>query len=67
MDNGSLTAQEYEEIYFVLKEYVHISTLDKPEPFYVTDVRRVKAQTRVKPLITKMEARMKQFPNSFCA
>ncbi len=63
---GSLTAQEYEEIYYFLNEYNRIVNLDKiQEPFYVKDVRLCNLQ-RLKNITKKMKRRMVvEYPNSF--
>jgi hypothetical protein len=67
-DEGSLTAQEYEEIYSVLREYDRIVNLGRiMEPFYVNDVR-VKRLPRIHNIMKKMKQRMEvEYPTSFLA
>jgi hypothetical protein len=63
-DENSLTSIEYEEIYAVLNDYCLNADRNYQPPTYTLEVRQAKA-TRLKKIMRKMEARMKEFPPNF--
>jgi hypothetical protein len=62
-DKNSLTAIEYEEIYYVLNDYC-ITARDGGHSLYSKEVRQAKAE-KIQKIMRKMEARMEEFPTGF--
>jgi hypothetical protein len=68
-DKGSITPAEYEIILQHLKHYRDgpvIASSDKLQKIII-EVKRAYCECTITPIVDKMEARMKKYPNSFCA
>ena len=63
-DKNSLTAIEYEEIYHVLNDYCLNAMKGHNPPTYTLEVRQARAK-KIRKIMDKMEARMKEFPLDF--
>lgn len=64
IDVGSLTPAEYEEIFHVLNDYILNAEKNYNPPTYTLEVRQARAK-KLKKILNKMDARMKEYPNSF--